>query len=380
MYFDRINRRVLYGLIACCIMAGAVAACDSEGSEDDRAAVRQALLSDLANSVIDPLHKAFEQDAATLQRAVVAFTSDPSQPNLETAQNAWVSAAVSWRKLAALNLPGPVRSGIFHNRINTWPANVDFIEDAIATTDTVNEAYVERLGSSSRGLPGLEYLLFEGGTTAVIERMSADSQRRAYVLAVAQNVASKAGELTQTWSRDGGNQLAAFELANTEGRSLQSSISRIVNEMAMVAEDLRHVKLGAPLGIARNPDDPNTAPRPERVEAPYAEVSVQLFSAEVDALRAIITANGGTGLDDYLVTLDAEFEGSPLGEVILAQLDRLEAEISGQTGSLKALVQDNPDALMPAYAETGQLLRLVKADLANWLGVSITFSDNDGDS
>ncbi|MEM8488138.1 MAG: imelysin family protein [Bacteroidota bacterium] len=361
-------------------MAGAVAACDSEGSEDDRAAVRQALLSDLANSVIDPLHKAFEQDAATLQRAVVAFTSDPSQPNLETAQNAWVSAAVSWRKLAALNLPGPVRSGIFHNRINTWPANVDFIEDAIATTDTVNEAYVERLGSSSRGLPGLEYLLFEGGTTAVIERMSADSQRRAYVLAVAQNVASKAGELTQTWSRDGGNQLAAFELANTEGRSLQSSISRIVNEMAMVAEDLRHVKLGAPLGIARNPDDPNTAPRPERVEAPYAEVSVQLFSAEVDALRAIITANGGTGLDDYLVTLDAEFEGSPLGEVILAQLDRLEAEISGQTGSLKALVQDNPDALMPAYAETGQLLRLVKADLANWLGVSITFSDNDGDS
>ena len=45
------------------------------------------------------------------------------------------------------------------------------------------------------------------------------------------------------------------------------------------------------------------------MQTPYAQVSKQLFEANLDGLRALVTANGSTGLDDYLDTLDATFGG-----------------------------------------------------------------------
>ncbi|MEM1041606.1 MAG: imelysin family protein [Bacteroidota bacterium] len=356
------------------------AACDADSDDpDNRTAVRQQLLADIATRIIEPGHDAFAADAAALAEAVTAFERDPSPATLGPAQAVWTTAARSWQRLSALNLPGAVRNGLFHNRISTWPANTAFIEDAVDTEDPIDEAYAARRGSNARGLPALEYLLFAGGDAAVLGQMS-DPQRRAYTLAVAQDLLTQAGRLAEAWSRGGGNELGMFEDADTEGRNLQSSVSRVVNEMAMIAEDLRYVKVGRPLGIARDPDEPDGAPQPDRVQAPNAQVSAELFRDDLAGLRALVTGGGGTGFDDYLVTLDAEVDGRPFGEVLLAQIDATDAAMAALGMPLHDAVTDNPDAARAVYDETISLLRVIKVDFAGWLGVSITFSDNDGDS
>ncbi|MEM6784049.1 MAG: imelysin family protein [Bacteroidota bacterium] len=369
-------------------LAAGLVACDgdTQAATDDRAAVRAAMLADLAGNVIEPTHAAFAVDAAALQTAVDAFVGDPNATTLAAAQSAWVTAAVQWEKLSALNLPS-IQFGLYHNRISIWPTDLFEVEQLLASNEAVDVDFVNRQGSNKRGLPVLEYLLFADGmdaqgpasADAVIAAMG-DANRSAYAAAVAADVVAKANDLVEVWSRDGGDELGMFEAANSEGRNLQSSVSRIVNEMAMVTEDLRYVLLGRPFGIARNPEDPDTPPDPMRVQAPYAQISAQLFEANLEGMRALITAGGGTGLDDYLATLDATFDGQPFGSALLAQLDATEAAVEALDPTLFDAVSANPTGGQAAHDSGGDLIRIIKVDLAAQLGVSITFSDNDGDS
>ncbi|MEL6616329.1 MAG: imelysin family protein, partial [Bacteroidota bacterium] len=301
---------------------------------------------------------------------------DPTAATLASAQQAWETAAISWQRLAALNLPG-VKFGLYHNRIATRPANVEAVEEGLSGSETVDLAYIQRRGSNARGLPVLEYLLFDGDDPLATLQ---NARRRAYARAVSEDVLGQAEALEAKWSATGGDEIGMFIAADTEGRNLQSSVSRIVNEMAMVTEDLRYVAIGRPMGIARNPEEPGGDPRPELVEAPYALESVALYREALAGLRDLFTSGGGTGLDDYLTALDAEIDGQPVGAAVLAQIDETEAAIDALGMPLREAIESNPEAVRTVYAEAGDLLRIVKVDLANWLGVSITFSDNDGDS
>ncbi|MEM8558743.1 MAG: imelysin family protein [Bacteroidota bacterium] len=375
-------------LLFCLGLAAGLVACDgdTDATTDDRAAVRTAMLADLANNVIEPAHTAFAAEAAALQTAVDAFVADPNATTLAAAQSAWVAAAVQWERLSALNLPS-VQFGLYHSRISIWPTDVFEVEQLLASEEPIDVAFVNRQGSNKRGLPALEYLLFADGmdaegpasADAVLAAMG-NANRQAYASAVAADVVAKAGDLVEVWSRDGGDELGMFEAADSEGRNLQSSVSRIVNEMAMVTEDLRYVLLGRPFGIARNPDDPDSPPNPMRVQAPYAQISTQLFAANLDGMRALVTGGGGTGLDDYLATLDATFGGQPFGAALLAQLDATQAAVDALGPTLFDAVANNPTGGQAAHDAGGDLIRIIKVDLANQLGVSITFSDNDGDS
>ncbi|HIG73654.1 MAG TPA: hypothetical protein EYQ24_03480 [Bacteroidetes bacterium] len=350
------------------------AACDAADDGDARADVRRAMLTDLADRVILPAHASIVAEAGTLADATQALDADPTDETLEAAREAWVSAARSWQRLAALNLPG-VKFGLYHNRIATRPANVTAVEEVIGGTETISAALVESRGSNVRGLPALEYLLFGDDALARL----ADPRRRAYARFVAADVLSQAEALQTKWSAGGGDEIGMFLAADTEGRNLQSSVSRIVNELAMVAEDLRYETIGRPLGVARTPEDESTGPQPGLVQAPYAGVSVALYRETLAGVRALVTGGGGTGLDDYLVALGAEIDGQPVGAAVLAQIDATDAAAAALQAPLREAVVSDPEGVRAVYDEAGELLRLLKTDMANWLGVSITFSDNDGD-
>ncbi|MEM6325674.1 MAG: imelysin family protein [Bacteroidota bacterium] len=352
------------------------AACDTGDDGDARADVRRAMLSDMATRVITPVHAQFVTDATALETTIGALDANPTATTLASAQQAWRTAARSWPRLAALNLPG-VKFGLYHNRIATRPANVDAVTDALSSSDPIDLAFIQSRGSNARGLPALEYLLFAGADPLADLQ---DERRRAYALAISEDIRGQAEALETKWSATGGDEIGMFVAADTEGRNLQSSVSRIVNEIAMVAEDLRHIAIGRPMGIARNPEDPNSDPRPELVEAPYAQESIAVYRETLAGLRALMTSGDGTGLDDYLVALDAQIDGQPVGAAVLAQIDETDAAIGALDASLRTSIETDPEAVRAVYDEAGDLLRIVKVDMANWLGVSITFSDNDGDS
>ena len=81
----------------------------------------------------------------------------------------------------------------------------------------------------------------------------------------------------------------------------------------------------------------------------------------------------------YLDFLGATYEGQPLSAAITEQTESALAALAAIEQSLSVAVVEDPDAVRTLYDEVKALLVLVKSDMANHLGITITFSDNDGD-
>jgi predicted lipoprotein len=379
----RLSSPPLSALVLAGLAAIGLAACIGGGAEQ-RAGLRSAVLVDLSAAVIAPDVSQFATDAADLAAQVQALTESPDRARLDAAQAAWLETARAWHRLASLDLAGITRTGLLYSRIGARPTSPGAIERALATPDPIGAAYVARQGADKRGLAGLEYLLFTQDPAAAVSALQGSEARRNYLLGVAQDLAAQADALAGLWDRSGGDELGMFERADSEGRNLQSSVSRLVNQMSMTTETMAYVSLGRPLGLGRSIDTPDGPPAPDLVPAPYARESVALLRAELSGLRALVspTASGGTdrkGIDALLLDLGAEIGDEPLGEALLGQIDAADAALAALDGSLYDAVTNDPEAVRTAYDEALALHRLVKTSLANWLAVGVTFSDNDGD-
>jgi predicted lipoprotein len=340
---------------------------------------RQVLLENITNQIAIPAHEAFVARAEELATAVTTFTANPTPETLTAVQDAWRAATVARTSLLTFRV-GLVDDSLLHNRLDNRPARTTFIEETIGGTVTIDDAYIESIGSSSIGLGAMEYLLFdpEGGNEAVLARYTTAEnadRRRAYLLAVAQNLPVKATALLQVWTPDGQNYAQAFIAADMDGGELQGSMNMLVNQMISDLEEIITTRLGKPTG-----NTANGLARPDLVESPFAFWSLPRIKATLGTMHAIYTGSDGAGFDDYLDFLGAQAaDGTPLSQGIEAQFVTTLAAFEAIEGTLHTAVTDHPDQVNAAYEEVRTLLVLLKVDMANHLGVTLTFNDNDGD-
>lgn len=340
---------------------------------------RRALLENITNQIAIPAHEAFVVAAVGLETAVTDFTANPTMPNLEAAQEAWRTAATARTSLLTFRL-GLVDDSLLHNRLDNRPARSSFIEETIAGEVTIDDAFIESIGSSSIGLGALEYLLFdpEGGNTAVLlrytEAENAD-RRGAYLQGAAHNLSLKAEALLQVWLPEGQNYGQLFIAADMDGGELQGSMNMLVNQMVADLEEILGTRLGKPTG-----NNSTGQARPDLVESPFAFWSLPRIQSTLEMMHTIYSGGNALGFDDYLDFVEAKGEGEvPLSQVIDAQFETTLAAFAAIEGSLHTAVTDDREQVDAAYEAVRTLLVLLKADMANHLGVTLTFNDNDGD-
>jgi hypothetical protein len=120
------------------------------------------------------------------------------------------------------------------------------------------------------------------------------------------------------WSATGGNYLNTF--VNADGTDAGSSLGLLVNQLNFEYELLKNAKLGIPLGKKTL-----GTPMPESVEAYYSGMSSELARLGFQTVENVYfgkdkLGNNGTGLDDYLVSLNARRGETTLAEAIAGQL------------------------------------------------------------
>lgn len=330
---------------------------------------RQAMLRRIVEGSIFPLHEQFVAETEALQQAVYDLRDDPTEETLAQAQNQWQTTAATWAQAEHLSLRFTM---IVHNQIKKWPINVRFIEGFITEeTDTIDEPFIESIGSTSKGLTAIEYLLFspEMSETDTLQTLVDDPRRMAYLVALTENLQRKAEELRLLWAAEGDNQAQAFIEADFSANEVQGSISMLANEMIALVEGVANTKVDYPLSGTY------AEPQPQAVESPYAGYSIPLAVANLRGLQQTLKA----GFNDYLDFLGAEYQGQPLSAAIDAQIEQTIAALEAIEPPLSTAVLDNPDTVERAYDETKMLIVLLKTDMANQLGLTVTFSDNDGD-
>ncbi len=329
---------------------------------------RKAMLENITYNIILPTHQAFLETTEPLERAVQILVQSPDAVSLSSAQAAWRESIIAWQQ-SNLFAIGGLDLMILHNQI-AKSINIGQIEKLIKEGEKINEIYVENAGSSAKGLLALEYLLFnEEGDEAVLEVLASDAHA-AYALALAENIQSKANSLYDFWTADDNAYIKRFIAADEKTSQIQRTVNKLANEMMSYSETLTSMKLAAPLGL-----NETATPNFEDVEGIRSESAIAQIESNLQILFKTFTGEQGLGFDDYLIDVG---EAQLVTDMLNSLEEALDA-LSMLNNSLPDVIAENPEALEKTYEASKNFLIMTSVDMANQLGITVTFSDNDGD-
>jgi predicted lipoprotein len=371
-------KKIIYLLSAAVV----IVACSSKGNPDpEDNASRVAMLSNVGNNIIVPSFDALLVSSKTLAQAANDYAGDTkNEAKLTALQTAWTATAASW-KIASLFKQGPIEDDFLLSGIYYTSTSYSAIEKAISQSGaTIDDAYIENLGATVKGLPAIEYMVFSNdGNAALIGGYAGinGAKRIAYLKALCLNLQNQAAKVSSKWRADGDNYLKTFTEA--DGRDINSSFGILANKMIDLVYTIKDERLGAPIG-KRN----NGTPQPGLVDASLSKKSLILLKAELKSVENAftgksLTGTDGAGIDDILDKAGAKSGAELLSSKIKTQFATVYSKIDLITVPLDVAVTTQQTQVNAVYDEVKKLQVLMEVDMINNLGVLLTFSDNDGD-
>lgn len=336
---------------------------------------RAAMQKDIADKVILPANKSFETETIALQTTLNNLLNNTNTSTLETAQTQWRVTANAWEHCSLFNI-GRIKDDYIHNKIYTWPANEEFINTFIQSTDVLDNAYISSKGSSSKGLAAMEYLLFsEEGNQAILDSLTNNAyaqRKKEYLKALGDNLHTIASLLNYTWSQTGSDYYTTF--VSSKGTGVNTSTNILINEMANLIETMLNTKIGKPMG--KHLDN---VPNVTLLESYRAKESLSFLLSNLASLRATFTGGTGVGVDDYLDAVGAMYDDEKLSAHVLQQMTTVQTALNKLQPNLYTSLTTRPQDMEQAHQELKALLVLFKVDIVSNLSITLTLNDNDGD-
>ncbi len=327
------------------------------------------MLSNIGNNLLMANINTLATSAASAQTAVNAFAGSPTGANLTAAQTAWATLAANWAAVAPIDF-GPINDNLIEANVDTWPASGSKIETAVTAGSNATN-----VGADTKGLKGLEYLLFDkNGNSAVLAKYTGGTAaaREAFLKSVVADVATQAGNLQNAWKN---GYLNTFTSA--KGNDVSSSVSQLINTISLYLDQVKNMKIGTPIGMGIKVND-NQA-HPDMIEYTLAEESLPVMKANIQAMKAAFDGGSAQRLDDLLNYVKAQKNGQNLSAVVDAQFDDVITKMNAITPPYATAVSGQKAQVQAVFTSLKTLIAYFKVDVANNLGVTITFTVTDGD-
>lgn len=359
---SRSERSLLTAVIGCLMLA---TACGSGGPD------RTSVLADLANEAIIPAYEQFDAAASDLQAAAERLCDAPGGAALTDARRALAEARGAWSHSEAMWV-GPVMDRRSWAVVR-WPIAVDEIEELIADTSLVldHDRLANRIGADQRGLGAVEHVLHTGagGSAATSDRdvlEALDGSRRCdYLRALTGVITEEASLLATGWTeRWDGGQPYRDQFISPDGDGLDT----VVNDSLFLLEAITDLELGAAIGtMDREPD-------PAAIDEGPAAAGVEDLTARLDGVRAVLVGNeaGEEGLAPLL--------GDDIAGRLRDQLSAARAAVGAVDPPLRTAVAESPESVAAARDAIKAVQITVATEVVSHLGVTVGFSDADGDS
>ena len=354
-----IHRRELL-LAGACMM---VACADDAATKVDELRV----LHDLAEIVIKPSFGHLAETAAALKEAGTTLAAEATADSLALAQAAWRETQSAWNEARVFGF-GPTKEVEANIR---WSKGCEpeAVEQVIALGPPFNPT---SLGATRKGLPALEYLLFDvqAGNEAVLAALLASENRRSFLVTLVNDLAVEINNLVIAFAKHA-EALATAGVESDVYKSPKDALDALFNQM-IYAADLAIQTIATPLGI-------NTGVlSPELEESRRSDNTLQdtlsLLAGVAAVYRGDYADLQGLGVGDLIndrsPSLDSDFQ---------AVLDNAVEYVSTVPGPLRTALENEVELLAETVEALRKVKRLLASDLATALGVTISFSDMDGD-
>jgi predicted lipoprotein len=350
------RHRLLAGVLAVGLLLGA-AACSDDGDLPDDAAAEgssggdsdEAVLQGLAEDVIVPAYARLEDDLGALADDLSAHCAAPSPEGLGTARETWRTVARSWQ-LTRAGAVGPSMERRLMADV-AFRARPDPVEDLLASDEPIDTESLRAKGSTFRGISLVEHLLF-----------GADPDPRTCELLVA--VVPISTDAVATVRADWEDGDTATFAEGPEGDPL-ASVDELANQViaCLTAIDDNGIR---DLVLAETLDDALSTRR----DGPGAYVMAE-HRALLGSVAAVVDGGLGTLVE----------ERSPdTAERLRRLTDEAVAAFEPRPDSADASYTDAHDQLVAASEAVAALKVLMTTEVASQLGITVRFSDADGDS
>jgi hypothetical protein len=328
------------------------------------------MLTNISTTIIIPGYTAYQASTASLDAAVTTFNTTPNAANLTALQTAFQATYKQWQAVSVFEF-GPAAQLELRVNTNTYPADINQINSNIASK-TYNVGLLANL--AAKGLPAMDYLLFGTGAdnTAILAQYTTGANAaysKTYLAALSAELKANATTVLTAW-----NSTYKTTFVNADGTDVGSSVGLLTNQLVFDYETLKNYEIGIPAGVQSM-----GTTFPQKVQAYYSKMSVQLVLLHLQAIQNIYMGATGQGFDDYLVKVNAKYNNGSLNDAIVNQFASAKTKLQALTDPLSTNIQTDNTAVVAAYTELQKLTVLLKTDMTSSLGILITYGDNDGD-
>ncbi len=310
----------------------AMAAC---GDDNTQVSSQQfddaAVIQGYVDNVMVPKYDLHAQNGAALSVAVEAFNADPTQANLEAAQDSWRAARAPW-ELSETSLFGPVDVNGYDPALDSWPLNLVDLNTVLGEAGDLSQADFDALDVSLKGFHAVELLLF--GADGARDPDSLTDREKAYLALAAKDVAKIAGLLATSWTGGDTPYAAVFRTAGEPGNTTYPSrfaaAQEITTGMVGILDEVANGKIADPY----NERDQNL------VESPFSFNSKLDFANNVRGAKTAyvgdfeLAQKDGRGLSDWVVERDAALD------------TRLQAEFDAAIAAIEAIPAPFRDSIL----------------------------------
>jgi hypothetical protein len=359
-----IRRAVALGVVAGALV---LSGCSSDGGSSAKTTTTEAtvpvdtkeVLQNLADDVIVPSYQDLSSSLAALSTTTQALCTSPSPKSLTSAQAAWSSAELAYQRTRAAGI-GPAIDDRLMSDV-AFAARQTVIDDLLESTEPVDRDAVADEGAAARGIYASEIALFGEGSDTLTS--TAGARRCEYAASVASLASEAADAVTVQWTD--GDATETF-VSGLDGGP-QSTVALLVNEVSHRLEELDTMGL-RDMTTAKSIDDLD----PSRVGGP-ADQRLASRKALLAGISAAI-GDGSTGISALVGAHDADTR-----DRLVAADERADKALGALPDSV-ADAFDDPAAVKAASDAVKKLKVITSTEVASQLGVTITFSDSDGDS
>ena len=332
-------------------------------------ATRAEVIQSLTAQVILPGYKAASDSMATLKQSVDALCSAPSDAGLDVARDAWREARQAWLRTESYRF-GPAMDRRSISVVDWWPIDAEKIDRNLADDDEVTaERVTEFLPATQRGMSVAEYLLFEGESAGLSD--GSDSQRCSYLKAVSKVVSDEVTGILTDWqgTADSSSYASYFDGTGSLALIDSDAEAEVVRSLVFQVRTIANMRLGAGLGVDQEVDA-------SAIPTGGADHSREDLLSQLDSIASVYRgAEGGMGVSARVSAMSAEIDAR-----MLTAIEATIAAARNLDGSIIAQLESNPALVRAVYDNMKELQRVLNTEIVSLLGVSVGFSDTDGDS
>lgn len=330
------------------------------------------VLIGLTDGVVIPTYQQGAQGAEGLHQAAQALCTAPSEANLEAARDAWRPARASWLRSRAMGF-GPVMDRRSASLLDWSPTDTEGINESLAEAGfTVDADRVRNaMSADRRGFGAIEHLLFAEDP---LQGISGSPAHCLYLLALTQVVQEETAAIETTWS-DGGELAAPYGDYFTDRAQLslipEDAVSEVVRVQVFTIRDIVHMRLATALGLRGDGPDLTAIP------GNAADNGLEDLRNELLGLQLVYQGadQDSPGLSELVTPLSEETDRR-----MRDQLSAAIAAVDGVEGPMKLALQDRPQQVNALYEQLSTLQTTLATEVVSLLGVSVGFSDTDGDT